>query len=105
MKLHEMKQKRNIIAKDMRALHDKIGDTPWTDEQRTQWNAAKSELDALDERIAREEELRRQDQDYIHENEPEQRQQQNRDPANPEAQANERRAAAFNAFCAVVLVR
>lgn len=51
MKLHEMKQKRNIIAKDMRALHDKIGDTPWTDEQRTQWNAAKSELDALDERI------------------------------------------------------
>ena len=98
MKLHEMKQKRNIIAKDMRALHDKIGDTPWTDEQRTQWNAAKSELDALDERIAREEELRRQDQDYIHENEPEQRQQQNRDPANPEAQANERRAAAFNAF-------
>ena len=67
MKLHEMKQKRNIIAKDMRALHDKIGDTPWTDEQRTQWNAAKSELDALDERIAREEELRRQDQDYIHE--------------------------------------
>ncbi|HCI6591445.1 TPA: phage major capsid protein, partial [Klebsiella pneumoniae] len=50
MKLHEMKQKRNIIAKDMRALHDKIGDTPWTDEQRTQWNAAKSELDALDER-------------------------------------------------------
>ena len=55
MKLHEMKQKRNTIAKDMRALHDKIGDTPWTDEQRTQWNAAKSELDALDERIAREE--------------------------------------------------
>jgi HK97 family phage major capsid protein len=51
----------------MRALHDKIGDTPWTDEQRTQWNAAKSELDALDERIAREEELRRQDQDYIEE--------------------------------------
>lgn len=28
MKLHEMKQKRNTIAKDMRALHDKIGDTP-----------------------------------------------------------------------------
>lgn len=56
MKLHEMKQKRNTIAKDMRALHDNIGDSPWTDEQRTQWNAAKSELDSLDERIAREEE-------------------------------------------------
>ena len=53
MKLHELKQKRNTIATDMRALHDKIGDTTWTEEQRTQWNAAKSELDALDERIAR----------------------------------------------------
>ncbi|WP_227667434.1 hypothetical protein [Klebsiella quasipneumoniae] len=27
MKLHEMKQKRNTIASDMRALHEKIGDT------------------------------------------------------------------------------
>ncbi|MCW9673282.1 phage major capsid protein [Klebsiella michiganensis] len=98
MKLHEMKQKRNTIAKDMRALHDKIGDTPWTDEQRTQWNAAKSELDSLDERIAREEELRLRDQDYIDENEPEQRQQQNRDPANPEAQAESRRALAFDKY-------
>ena len=88
MKLHEMKQKRNTIAKDMRALHDKIGDTPWTDEQRTQWNAAKSELDALDERIAREEELRRQDQNYIDENEPEQRQQQSQNQGTPEAQQN-----------------
>ena len=26
MKLHELKQKRNTIATDMRALHDKIGD-------------------------------------------------------------------------------
>ena len=47
MKLHELKQKRNTIATDMRALHDKIGDNTWTDEQRTQWNAAKSELDSL----------------------------------------------------------
>ena len=76
MKLHEMKQKRNTIATDMRALHDKIGDTTWTEEQRTQWNAAKSELDALDERIAREEELRRHDQSFVDEQEPEQRQRQ-----------------------------
>ncbi len=61
MKLHELKQKRNTIATDMRALNEKIGDNPWTDEQRTEWNKAKSELEALDERIAREEELRRQD--------------------------------------------
>lgn len=98
MKLHEMKQKRNTIAKDMRALHDEIGDAAWTEEQRTQWQASKSELDALDERIAREEELRCQDQDYIDQNEEEQRQQQNRDASNPEAQADARRAAAFNSF-------
>lgn len=105
MKLHEMKQKRNIIAKDMRALHDKIGDTPWTDEQRTQWNAAKSELDALDERIAREEELRRQDQDYIHENEPEQRQQQNQIQQIRKHRLTNVVLRRLMRFCAVVLVR
>ena len=92
MKLHELKQKRNTIATDMRALHDKIGDATWTDEQRTQWNAAKSELDSLDERISREEELRRHDQNVIDEQEPEQRQRQ----ISPEKQADERRAAAFD---------
>ena len=34
MKLHELKQKRNTIAADMRALHEKFGDATWTDEQR-----------------------------------------------------------------------
>ena len=92
MKLHELKQKRNTIATDMRALHDKIGDATWTDEQRTQWNAAKSELDSLDERISREEELRRHDQTFVNEQEPEQRQRKD----NPEVQAEERRAAAFD---------
>lgn len=92
MKLHELKQKRNTIATDMRALHDKIGDANWTDEQRTQWNASKSELDSLDERIAREEELRRHDQTLVNEQEPEQRQRQE----NPEMQAEGRRAAAFD---------
>ncbi len=87
----------------MRALHDKLV-LPRTDEQRTQWNAAKSELDALDERIAREEELRRRGSGLYPRKQAEQRQrriviQQ------IQAQANERRAAAFNAFCAVVLVR
>lgn len=98
MKLHELKQKRNTIATDMRALHEKIGDATWTDEQRNQWSVAKSELDSLDERISREEELRRQDQNYIDENEQEHRQQQGKDPANPEAKAGERREAAFDKF-------
>lgn len=98
MKLHELKQKRNTIATDMRALHDKIGDTTWTEEQRTQWNAAKSELDALDVRIAREDELRRLDQNFVDDNEKENRHQQNKDPLNPDAKAGERRAAAFDRF-------
>lgn len=94
MKLHEMKQKRNTIAADMRAIHDKIGDNSWTDEQRTEWNKAKSELDALDAQIAREEELRRLDQTFIDDNEEEQRS----NPNNPENNQDQRRAQAFDSF-------
>lgn len=94
MKLHELKQKRNTIATDMRALHEKIGDANWSEEQRAQWNAAKSELDALDERIAREEELRRHDQTVVDGQEPEHRNRQD----NPEVKTDERRAAAFDRF-------
>lgn len=96
MKLHELKQKRNTIATDMRALHEKIGDATWTDEQRTQWNAAKSELDALDEEIGRLEELRRLDQAHVEDHEDEQRRQQRNNT--PEEQSAERRAAAFDKF-------
>ncbi|WP_312274876.1 phage major capsid protein [Pseudescherichia sp.] len=96
MKLHELKQKRNTIAADMRALHDKIGDTTWTDEQRTEWNRAKTELGDLDAKIDREEELRRQDQTYVDGQEPEQRQRQNENE--PGKQGDERRAAAFDKF-------
>lgn len=96
MKLHELKQKRNTIATDMRALHEKIGDATWTDEQRTQWNAAKSELDALDEQIGRLEELRRLDQEHVEDHEDEQRRQQRNNT--PEEQSAERRAAAFDKF-------
>ncbi|WP_343530281.1 phage major capsid protein [Yokenella regensburgei] len=79
MKLHELKQKRNTIATDMRALNEKIGDNAWTEEQRTEWNKAKGELEALDERIAREEELRRQDQTYVDDQQEGQREQLNND--------------------------
>ncbi|HGL6688663.1 TPA: phage major capsid protein [Citrobacter amalonaticus] len=96
MKLHELKQKRNTIATDMRALHEKIGEATWTDEQRTQWNAAKSELDALDEQIGRLEELRRLDQAHVEDHEDEQRRQQRNNT--PEEQSAERRAAAFDKF-------
>lgn len=96
MKLHELKQKRNTIATDMRALHEKIGDATWTDEQRTQWNTAKSELDALDEQIGRQEELRRLDQIHVEDQEEEQRREQRNNT--PEEHNAERRAAAFDKF-------
>ncbi|HEK0329390.1 TPA: phage major capsid protein, partial [Proteus mirabilis] len=58
MKLHELKQKRNTIAIDMRAIHEKVGDGVMTEEQRTQWNKAQTELENLDAQIQREEQLR-----------------------------------------------
>lgn len=95
MKLHELKQKRNTIAGEMRTLHDGIPEnTVWTEEQRKQWNDAKTQLQMLDEQIAREEELRNIDQTFVDDNE----EQQRRNAGSPEAQQNERRAAAFDSF-------
>uniref|UniRef100_A0A3B0MQ50 Phage major capsid protein n=1 Tax=Arsenophonus endosymbiont of Trialeurodes vaporariorum TaxID=235567 RepID=A0A3B0MQ50_9GAMM len=67
MKLHELQQKRQTLATDMRALNEKIGDNAWTDEQRTEWNKAKASLQSIDEKIAREEELRQLDQAVVDE--------------------------------------
>lgn len=96
MKLHEMQQKRNTIAADMRALHDKIGDNAWTEEQRTEWNGARDELKKLDETISREEELRALDNDEVRGREQEQRNKLNKD--NPGTPQDEQRAAAFDSF-------
>ncbi|MFK3763233.1 phage major capsid protein [Serratia ureilytica] len=92
-KLHELKQKRNTIATDMRALHDKIGDNAWTDEQRTEWKKAQGELQAIDEKIEREESLRSLDQSFIEQQEEEQRQKQNKDPKGEDP---EQRVAVFD---------
>lgn len=95
MKLHELKQKRNTIAIDMRAIHEKVGDSVMTEEQRTQWNQAQTELENLDAQIQREEQLRSLDQNLVDDNEQEQRgQQQN----NPETEQAERRNQAFDRF-------
>ncbi|WP_234099675.1 phage major capsid protein [Enterobacter roggenkampii] len=96
MKLHEMQQKRNTIAADMRALHDKIGDNTWTEEQRSEWNKAKDELKNLDEAIAREEELRALDNDEICSRENEERNKLNKDK--PGTTQDEQRAVAFDSF-------
>ncbi|BAE75632.1 Phage capsid family protein [Sodalis glossinidius str. 'morsitans'] len=95
MKLHELKQKRQTIATDMRALNEKIGNNAWTEEQRTEWNKAKASLQNIDEQISREEELRQLDQVVVDEQADEQR--QALDKANPEQQS-ERRTAAFDKF-------
>lgn len=57
MKLHEIKEKRNNIAKQMRALNDEIGDKSWTQEQEARWGNMDKELSELDSAIAREERL------------------------------------------------
>lgn len=93
MKLHELKQKRNTIATDMRALHDKIGDGAWSEEQRAEWNGAKSELEKIDAQIAREDELRSLDQTFIDDNQDEQR--QNLDKGNG-GKPEEKRAQIFD---------
>lgn len=95
MKLHELKQKRNTIAVDMRAIHEKVGEGVMTDEQRTEWNKAKTELENLEAQIEREEQLRSLDQSFVDDKEQEQR----RNPDNdPEAAKVERRNLAFDRF-------
>lgn len=97
MKLHELKQAYNELARNMRNLHDKIGDTTWTDEQRSQWSDWKQKLDGLDEQIKREEALRDADQRFVEENEEEHRD----NLGNEERGApsiDEQRAQAFDAF-------
>jgi len=97
MKLHELKQAYNEVARNMRSLHDNIGDTAWSDEQRSQWTDMKKRLDGFDEQIQREEALRDADQRFIEENEEELRNNldgEERGTQNPD----EQRAAAFDAF-------
>ncbi|WP_369427524.1 phage major capsid protein [Providencia sp. PROV236] len=95
MKLHDLKQKRNTIATEMRAIHEKVGEGMMTEEQRTEWNKANTELEKLDEQIKREEQLRSLDQEFVDDNEQEQR----NNPANdPEAAKIERRNLAFDRF-------
>lgn len=97
MKLHELKQRYSAIAKDMRALHDSIGDAEWQDEQRDNWKRMKHDLDALNAQIEREEALRDADQRFVQENEEETRQNlEGEERGAPPV--DEQRAQAFDAF-------
>ncbi|MBW5800069.1 phage major capsid protein [Halomonas elongata] len=97
MKLHELKQKYSAIAKDMRALHENIGDEAWTEEQRGQWQKMKSDLDGLDEQIKREEALRDADQRFVEETEEETRDGLDGEERGGQSQ-DEERAQAFDTF-------
>lgn len=97
MKLHELKQAYNEVARNMRNLHDKIGDTTWSDEQRSEWSTWKTKLDEIDGQIKREEELRDADQRFVEEHEEEHRDNLD-DEERGGASIDEQRAQAFDAF-------
>ena len=100
MKLSELKQKYAAVAKDMRKMHEDAGDTEWKDEQRSQWQSMKSELDSLQDKIDREEALRDADQRFVRDNEEELRGQSQTSEAGQSQgpSVDEQRAAAFDAF-------
>ncbi|NWN92291.1 phage major capsid protein [Marinobacter adhaerens] len=97
MKLHEAKQAYKEVARNMRNLHEKIGDTTWTEEQRTSWNEMKQKLDGFDSHIKREEELRSADQRFVEENEEEHREGMEGEERGG-LSVDEQRAQAFDAF-------
>ena len=97
-KLHELQEKRRNIAAQMRTLHDKIGDNAWTDEQRTEWNKMKTELDGVDAVISREEELRSMDEKFVKEQEAAEAEKRAKKDGEKTLSVDERRGHAFNAF-------
>lgn len=60
-KLHDLEQKRDNIARQMRSLNETIGDNDWSEEQRTNFRSMKSELSGLDDKISMAQEMRRLD--------------------------------------------
>lgn len=97
-KLHELQEKRRNIAAQMRGLHEKIGDNAWTDEQRTEWNKMKTELDAVDESITREDELRSMDEKLVKEQEAAEAEKRAKHDGEKTKTVEEIRSQAFGAF-------
>ncbi|HHX8487659.1 TPA: phage major capsid protein [Vibrio diabolicus] len=94
MKYHEMKKKRDTIARQMRELNDKAKDEKraFTDDETTQWRDMTSELEGLDSQIEREDQLRAQDERFV-------RDDNNQNPNNPEeSQTEQRQAEAFTNY-------
>lgn len=65
MTLVELQQQRARLASEMRQYHDSQGEAEWGDEQRSKWDAMRNDIKALDGRIAREQELRDDEQRHV----------------------------------------
>ncbi|WP_136487868.1 phage major capsid protein [Vibrio sp. H11] len=67
MKYHEMKKKRDTIARQMRQLNDTAKDEKraFTEDETTQWRNMTSEVEDLDAKIEREDQLRGMDEQYV----------------------------------------
>ena len=91
-KLHELQEKRRNIAAQMRQLNDEIGEKTWTEEQRTKWDAMKSELGGVESQIEREESLRSTDALFVEE------QRQIETESKPVIDVEVKRSQAFNSF-------
>ena len=95
MTLHELRQKKTVLAKQMHDLHNDIGDNSWTSEQRTQWDTMKDSLVSLESQIDREEELCALDQQFVEEHQQEHHENRN---GGQEQTIEQRQQQAFNAF-------
>ena len=91
-KLHELQEKRRNIAAQMRQLNDEIGEKTWTEEQRTKWDAMKSELGGVESQIEREESLRSTDALFVEE------QRQIETESKPVIDVEVKRSQAFDSF-------
>lgn len=92
MTIKAKKEKRNLIAKQMRALNDEIGDAKWDETHEKRWGDMQIELDQLDAEISREERLLELESDALNDN-PE-----SRDLLGGKDKPTEKRAAVFDAF-------
>lgn len=95
MKLHEIRQKKTALATQMRTLHTEIGEEIWSDEQRSKWDAMKTDLANLDTQIDREEELRSLDQSFSEDHQDEHNEQRN---GGQEQTTEQRQHQAFDSF-------
>jgi HK97 family phage major capsid protein len=67
MTLAELQQMRARLANEMRDYNNAQGDAEWGAEQRDKWAQMRTDIQKLDEKIKREEELRNFEQSYVEE--------------------------------------